>query len=134
MIAFRKAHPALRSEVHSENWDYSNSNYPPLSWHGTKAWNADWSDYNRLLAFMVAEQHPQSSTLKNTFVYVAMNMHWEAHAFELPGLPEGMLWNVFANTDMQPPYDIAHPGQEINIKNQTQFIAGPRSVALLVGR
>jgi len=134
MIAFRRAHSALRSNIYHQDKDYLSHDYPSLSWHSTGAWNADWSYQSRWLAFMVLQQRPQSGTPRNTFVYVAMNMHWEAHDFELPGLPEGVFWNVFANTDMQPPDDIVQPSQEIIIENQTQFLVGPRSVVVLIGK
>jgi len=134
MIAFRKAHPTLRSDVYHQSQDYLSSDYPPLSWHGTRAWNVDWSYNSRVLAFMVLDQRSQSGTPKNSFVYVAMNMHWEAHGFELPRLPEDMSWHVFANTDMQPPHDIVPLGQEIMAENQVEFLVGPRSVVILVGK
>ena len=42
-IAFRKAHPVLRNRQHFQNQDYVGSGYADITWHGTKAWNADWS-------------------------------------------------------------------------------------------
>lgn len=125
MIAFRKAHPSLRGVQLGDSG---------ISWHGARPWNVDWGDHNRLLAFMAAEQAQQRGTRQNDFVYVAMNMHWEAHEFELPALPEGAVWSVFANTDMQPPHDIAEPGHETALESQMYFLMGPRSVAVLVSK
>jgi glycogen operon protein len=68
------------------------------------------------------------------FIYVAMNMHWEMHGFELPQLPEGMAWHIFANTGMPSPEDIFEPGKEPLIDNQHEVLLGPRSIIILVGR
>ncbi len=51
VIAFRHAHPVLRNRWHFSNRDYVGSGYADITWHGTKAWNANWSDDNRLAAF-----------------------------------------------------------------------------------
>jgi glycogen operon protein len=134
MIAFRKAHPTLRSDTLDNNPGNSAGDYPALSWHGTSAWNADWSKDSRLLAFMALEKRNQRGTVKHSFIYVAMNMHWEAHDFELPRLPKDLSWHVFANTDMKPPSDIALPGREVIVENQAKFLVGARSVVVLVGK
>jgi isoamylase len=61
-------------------------------------------------------------------------MHWNAHQFELPQLPQGMHWHVFANTIMTPPEDIWEPGCEPLLSDQQQFLVEPRSVVVLVGK
>lgn len=134
MIAFRRAHPGLRGDILERNQDNVTGGYPALSWHGTRAWDMDWSHQSRTLAFLILEKRSQRGTAINSFVYVAMNMHWEAHDFELPGVPDGVRWHVFANTDMKPPLDIMLPGQEVIIENQTKFLVGARSVVVLIGR
>lgn len=134
MLAFRHAHPVLRGKNHFQNRDYVNSGYPDISWHGQKAWYCDWSNESRLLAFLLCGKHAKEGTVKDNFVYAAMNMHWEMHGFELPKLPEGVEWYVFANTDMQPPFDICDPGKEQKLENQQEFLLGPRSVVVLIGK
>jgi len=134
MIAFRKAHSVLRSSTHFQNKDYVGSGYPDMSWHGTEAWQVDYSDDRPIIAFLLCGLHARGGTEKDNYIYVAMNMHWETHGFELPKLPEGMLWHVFVNTDMQPPEDILEVGREVMIENQFEFAVGPRSVVILVGK
>jgi len=134
MIAFRKAHSVLRSSTHFQNKDYVGSGYPDMSWHGTEAWQGDYSDDRPIIAFLLCGLHARGGTEKDKYIYVAMNMHWETHGFELPKLPEGMLWHVFVNTDMQPPEDILEVGREVMIENQFEFAVGPRSVVILVGK
>jgi glycogen operon protein len=132
--AFRNNHPVLRGNMHFRNEDYVGSGYSDISWHGTKAWEPDWSDYSRTLAFMLCGKHARSGTQEDDYIYVAMNMHWENHLFELPGLPEGMNWYVFANTGVASPEDIWEPGAEPLLTDQRQFFIGARAVVILVGR
>jgi isoamylase len=109
------------------------SGYPDISWHGVRAWQPDWSDDSRILAFMLCGKHANNGQSQDNQVYVAMNMHWETHLFELPELPQSMQWHVFANTIATPPEDIWNPGSEPLLKDQQQFLVGPRSVVILVG-
>src|SRR5262249_8794266 len=133
-IAFRHAHPVLRSRDHYRNSDYVGSGYADISWHGTQAWNADWSAGSRVLAFMLCGKHAKAGGVEDNYIYVAMNMHWEALPFDLPGLPTGMAWHVFANTSMTSPEDSYAPGREPRLSDQSRLIAGGRSVIILVGR
>jgi glycogen operon protein len=110
------------------------SGFADITWHGTKAWNADWSINSRTLAFMLCGRHAKGGQVDDNTIYVAMNMHWEMHGFELPKLPHGMLWHVFANTDAEPPHDIWEVQEEKNIENQAEFLVGPRSIVILVGK
>jgi len=132
-IAFRKQHPALRNTTHFRNQDYVGSGYADISWHGVHAWNADWSSDSRILAFLLCGKHARGGTTPDDYIYVAMNMHWEAHTFEIPSLRDGRVWRVFVNTGAAPPEDIWEPGREPTLPDQHYFI-GPRSVVILVGR
>ncbi|MBN2444457.1 MAG: glycogen debranching protein GlgX [Spirochaetales bacterium] len=123
MIEFRKKYSILR-----------NSNFLDVfTWHSTKAWNVNWIDPEcRTLAFMLdgskAKNGPENA------IYVAMNMHWEMHGFELPDPPKKTEWHVFCNTDKKPPADIWGYGTEKWFINQKEFIAGPRSVVILIAK
>lgn len=134
-IAFRKAHPVLRNRFHFRNQDSVSSGYPDISWHGVEAWNPDWSDMSRTLAFMLCGKHGRGGGGEpDDYIYVAMNMHWEAHSFELPRLPVQRQWHVFANTGVATPQDIYEPGQEVHLHDQNQILVGARSLVILVGR
>ena len=134
VIAFRHAHPVLRNRWHFSNRDYVGSGYADITWHGTKAWSADWSDSNRLAAFMLCGKHARAGTVQDNYVYVAMNMHWEGQWCELPGLPSGMQWHVFANTGAPSPEDIWEPGNEPLLSDQHGLLVGDRSVVILIGK
>jgi isoamylase len=134
MIAFRHAHPVLRNRWHFSNRDYVGSGYADITWHGTKAWSADWSDSSRTIAFMLCGKHAHGGAKLDNYLYVAMNVHWDAHWFDLPGLPEGMQWHVAANTGAPSPDDIWKPGQEPLLPDQGGLLVGDRSVVVLVGK
>lgn len=134
VIAFRHAHPVLRHRWHFRNFDYAGSGYADISWHGTQAWNADWSDSSRCLAFLLCGKHAKDATVEDNFVYVAMNMHWDAHWFELPGLPAGVHWHIAANTGAPTSQDSWEPGTEPKLDNQSGLLLGDRSVVILVGK
>jgi glycogen operon protein len=70
----------------------------------------------------------------NDFIYVAMNMYWENLDFELPALPEGMKWHLFANTNNSSPEDNYSPGTEPLLSEQQHFSVDAHSVVILVGR
>jgi glycogen operon protein len=134
LIAFRKMHPVLRNTTHFRHQDYVGSGYPDISFHGTSAWQPDWSSESRILAYMLDGKHARGGEAYDDTIYVAMNMHWEAHGFELPKLMPGMTWHVFANSGASSPEDIWEPGKEPVLTEQSWFMLGPRSTAILVGR
>src|SRR5262249_40706880 len=109
-IAFRKAHPALRSHEYLAD-EHGTREMVLLSWHGTQAWHADWSGMSRTLGFLL-HGHPLPGEDGLDAIYVAMNMHWEAHWFELPRLTPGMTWHVSINTGVAPPGDKYRLGAE----------------------
>ena len=72
--------------------------------------------------------------LRDNFVYVAMNMHYKAHRFELPPLPEQMKWHLFCDTGRRAPYEIVVPGQERPCDGQLEYVVEDHAVVILVGR
>jgi glycogen operon protein len=123
MIQFRKRHPALRNALHP------GPGAPEVNWHGTRAWRADWSPGNRVLAF----HRIATSGDKMDAVYVAMNMHWESLDFELPSPPVGQ-WHMAANTSMQSPDDVFEDHREEPLADQGKVCVGGRSIIILTAR
>jgi isoamylase len=132
IIAFRHAHPILRHRYHLSNQDWKGTGYADITWHGTQAWNADWN--GNVLAFMLNGQYVEEGDDVDDFIYVAMNMHWDALPFEVPMLPPAYRWHMAVNTSMDAPQDIAAPGEEPLLADQRHVLAGGRSVFVLVGR
>jgi glycogen operon protein len=134
IIKFRRQHKVLRYDEHLQHSDYLGLGYPDFSWHGVKAWQPESGHNNLTVAFMLNGQYATTDGVPDDFIYVAMNMHWETHGFELPQLPDSMAWHVFANTSMPSLDDIFEPGEEPLIESQQGVLVGPRSIIVLVGR
>jgi len=134
MVRFRHGHPVLRNRYHFQHRDFVGSGYPDISFHGTQAWNCDWSFYSRVFAFLLCGRHAKQGTVQDDFIYVAMNMYWGGLNFRPPALPEGMKWFLFANSGMPAPEDIHEMGQEPVLEDQNNILTGPRSIIVLVGR
>ena len=96
----------------------------------------DWSPNSRTLAFMLCGLHAvlMPGRTADDHIYVAMNMHWEPHTFELPRLRDGRRWYVFADTYRPSPTDSCEPGEERALRTQRNLSVGPRSVVILVGK
>jgi isoamylase len=134
LIAFRHAHPVLRSADHLTGKDITGSGYPDISWHGVRAWQPDHDGGSRTLAFLLCGLHAKRGSVRDDMIYVAVNAHWEGHPFELPRLPAGQAWHRFLDTSLASPDEIVAPGGEPRLADQHLYAVGPRSVVVLVGR
>jgi isoamylase len=130
-IAFRKAHPVLRDRSSVQHPDGEGA---VVSWHGTRAWDADWSDHSRTLGLLIAGGPYHNRAGAADSIYVAANAHWEPHIFGLPAPPGGGRWHVFANTAMDPPEDVWPVGGEVPLSDPGRLLVGDRSVVVLVGK
>lgn len=94
LIAFRKEHPIFHRKDMLEMSDRGQSGYPELSFHGETPWKPDFFPYQHHLGIMLRESVEQ----KDTFFYLAINMHWENKFFSLPKLSKNMNWKVILAT------------------------------------
>ncbi len=96
LIAFRHEHPILRR---TDFFTGTNSTgYPELSFHGEKPWQLDMYSPFLTFGFMYAESAADYDVPADSFIYCAVNAHWEPHTLELPIIPAGMEWHVVAYT------------------------------------
>lgn len=95
VIMFRKEHPIFHMPTEFQVMDYISCGYPDISFHGTKAWYPDFSRASRALGIMLCGRYARAD---ENYFYLAFNMHWEPHEFDLPKLPAGMEWNVVLDT------------------------------------
>ncbi|WP_331757402.1 glycogen debranching protein GlgX (plasmid) [Streptomyces sp. NBC_01387] len=130
LIAFRHAHPVLRSSDHPTGTDRVGSGYPDVSWHGVRAWAPDWAGHGRVLAMMRCGRHAKGGSVADDHVYVAVNAHWESHDLELPTLPDGQRWHLFADTGTA----VHRLGGEPELEHPGRFHLGAHSSVVLVGR
>lgn len=134
IIHFRKAHPVLRNKEHFQHRDYKDAGLPDISFHGTRAWYADYSQNSRVLAFMLSGEHAKGGTITDQTIYVGINMYWDGLEFELPQTQHNKKWYVFANTSMPDGHDITEVGEEQILVDQQKIIIGGRSVIILVSK
>lgn len=98
---------------------------PDLSYHTEEAWKVDLSNYNRHIAMMYYGRYARKDKkTEDDTIYIAYNMHWEAHQFALPSLPGGYRWEVIADTD----------SETEEMANVNQIDVKPRSVKVLIGK
>jgi glycogen operon protein len=133
IIAFRHAHPVLRSPHHLTGQTYG-TGVSDITWHGTRAWNADWGGVSRVVAFMLNGRAALGGTVRDDDVYVAVNMHWDTLEFQPPTAPEGRPWYVAANTSAASGEDVWDVGCEPRLANQDSLWLGGRSIGVLVSK
>ena len=125
LIAFRKAHPVLRAG--SFDFAHNKTGYPELSFHSLVPWDFDENAATLTFAYLYAEDHEKYRTEHDTFIYVAVNAHWEEHRFLLPDLPEGYEWGLAFEA-----YGVCSaPGREKLYNDRTGINLGPRTTAVL---
>ncbi|MBQ2581971.1 MAG: glycogen debranching enzyme, partial [Ruminococcus sp.] len=90
LIALRKKNPVLRS-VSFDN-GHNATGYPELSFHSAQPWQLDMHSTALTFGYMFAQDGKKYRLRKDSFIYVAVNAHWEAHDMMLPIIPEGMQW------------------------------------------
>ena len=99
LIALRKAHPVFSPKEELRGMDYIACGSPDISFHGTKPWYPDLSNYSRVIGIMLCGKYaPLTIRKSDKSFYMAFSMHWEAHRFELPVLPKGKKWKVIIDT------------------------------------
>ena len=101
LVSFRREHPILHPEKELRLMDDMSCGYPDLSYHGQNAWRPQTDAPFRYIGVLLCGKYaPRSATGDDTFVYLAINMHWESHELALPRLPRGHEWKIFISTDI----------------------------------
>ena len=132
MIAFRKAHPILHPEEELRILDTLSCGYPDLSYHGQNAWRPQTESYNRHVGMMYCGKYAKTKAgADDSFLYVAMNMHWEPQKLAFPKLPKGMEWKLVLATE-EAGNILTVQEREEQMADQTRTVA-PRSIAVYEG-
>lgn len=116
MIAFRKKHRVLRANVSD-----GACGFPDISFHGEKPWRGQFARHERYVGVMFAGKEEGEAA---DVVYVASNAYWENLEILLPSLPDGMYWELAADTWQSEQVSGRKTGDKITI--------GPRSVKVFV--
>ncbi|QUH02170.1 glycogen-debranching protein [Saccharopolyspora erythraea] len=123
-LAFRRAHPVLRRTAHPSGEADEGAAYPPVSWHGRRPGDPDWSTASGLLVALLHQEVPGDTVL------VIANAHAEAEEIALPEVPPGTGWHRFLDTCREP---AATPiGSEEQLPDQARIVVAAHSVVVLV--
>nr|MDE7300210.1 alpha-amylase [Lachnospiraceae bacterium] len=143
LIAFRREHPVLHNPIPLKGMDYLSCGCPDVSRHGTRAWYPDYSNYSRTLALLFCGCYAKKAqAVSDASFYVAANMHWEPHAFDLPDINSGEQLAFLICTDPDgiapEPAESARTGEagdaeQGNGNEPRSFVVPPRSIALFIG-
>jgi glycogen operon protein len=123
LIRFRKAHRSLRRRIFFEDEAQA-----PVAWHGARLGHPDWDGESRALGMHLEGVHGDEP------IYLFANAHWEPCRFELPALRTPRCWRRFVDTSREPGEDVTETGNEPPLPAPAAYVAGPRSVVVLVGR
>ena len=128
VIQFRKEHALLHRCKEYTMLDEAICGYPDLSYHSEEPWKCSYDDLTRHFGMMYCGNYSDDETEKDTFIYLAVNMHWIPHEFALPKLPEGIKWHLVYDTDSN------ENRTEKALKKQDAFVVNERSIQVLIAK
>ncbi len=123
LTRFRKAHRSLRRRTFFQDEKRSG-----VSWHGTTLDTPDFGEESRELGMHLEGRDGDDP------IYLFANAHWEPRPFELPSLKPPRRWRRFVDTSLERGAAAVEPGTEPPLPSARAYVAGPRSVVVLVGR
>lgn len=134
VIAFRKNHSVFHQPTEPKLMDYRSCGQPDVSYHGVKAWCPEFESFRRQLGILYCGEYGKrgDGTADNSF-YVAYNMHWEPHEFDLPNLPKKQKWFIAMDTDAGEVNGIYPQGDEAAVEGK-QILVAARSIVVLIGK
>lgn len=99
IIAFRKKHKVLHLSQETRQMDYKSYGLPDMSYHGTKAWYADFSHFNRHFSVMYCGKYALlDKAVEEQDIYIAYNMYWENQEFGVPSARNKKKWHLEFST------------------------------------
>lgn len=133
LIALRKRHPVFRQRTALKGADYRYIGLPDISFHGKSAWKVDYENYRRQLGICLNGAYAlRPDGTPDDCVYIGMNMHWEAHKFYLPKLPEGKHWYLLLDTAKEGSLPDEECMEELKLPDSIRIAA--RSIVILIGK
>ena len=132
LIAFRKAHKMFHMDREPRIMDYKSCGRPDVSYHGENAWKPEFENFRRQLGILYCGEYGRRADgTSDDYFFVAYNMHWEPHEFDLPKLPKGMQWTLICNTGAPDAADLPTDGTGKVPKNQMMLAVPPRGIVIL---
>jgi glycogen operon protein len=118
MIAFRRAHSALRKEVFYTEAD--------IKWFAPNGATPDWMDQRQksFACLILGQSEPD--------LFLMFNADSRSVNFSIPGLPGSQIWRLAVDTARAAPDDLYEAGNEPSMQGQISFRVEPRSSAILL--
>ena len=117
--------------------DYLSCGHPDISYHGRRAWLGDFENYSRSVGVFYGGDYIAANSggkEKDSFFYVAYNMHWIPHEFALPSLPGKGQWKVAIDTGAEGLTGIYPEGKELLLSDQRTVTVPERTILVLTGQ
>jgi glycogen operon protein len=127
LLAFRRAHPALRRRTFLTGRGNERAPEPDVTWHGTALDEPDWGPQAHALAMHLAGAHAPTS---DDDLYLAVNSSAASLVFDLPRPFRGRRWLRAIDTARPSPDDIAEPGRESAVGERRLVVRGRSCVVL----
>ncbi len=100
LVQFRKEHKIIHMTDELHQMDYKSYGLPDMSYHGTKAWYADFSNFNRHFSIMYCGKYATLEGKEDKGdLLVAYNMFWDELKFGAPSARNKKKWKVVFSTD-----------------------------------
>lgn len=126
-------HLRLKHQILRENTGSVRCGFPPVSLHGTRPWESDYTWETKMIGIMYAGRNkiPGDNTAEqDDIIYLGINTWWHHQEVELPKLPEGSFWIPLADTSRGK--DTIISGKEVLDKRI--YVMQPRSCVLFTVR
>jgi len=131
LIAFRKEHRILHMAQQLKMMDYGAVGRPDLSYHGSRAWYPDMNTYTRHVGVFYCGEYARYSKegKPDEDIFVAYNVHWEKHDFDLPRPSRKKIWKRAMITYCEEDFCITETEE---LENQKRLTVPPRSIVVLI--
>lgn len=130
LIAFRKAHPVLRSNKFFTGKPAAGHALPDIIWFGKDGEDVDWQ--SKAVALVINGEYAQTASCKpDNDICIIFNGEQAANNFVLPPAPCGRPWRLAVNTSAASPNDILEEGWEQTVTN-SEYMAAGKSTAVFI--
>jgi isoamylase len=117
IIRFRLRHAALKEVTFYRDKD--------ISWFNWDGGNPDWGDESRSFACRIFGEED---------LYLMFHADFADRAFKVPPAPALKKWYLAVDTSKRSPHDIAHPGEELLLRQQRRYTLAARAMVILIAR
>lgn len=100
LVELKQMHPVFSSKTVLRGQDYAGQGLPDISFHGIRAWMPDYGYYSRTLGILLNGHYAMKDKRNaDAGFFLLLNMHWEAHEFDLPTIDDNPYTRILASDD-----------------------------------